>query len=89
MTDDQSPRDAQIIDEKALDGLAVAPPDPGAETPSSPQGDAGSDRAITDRLEGSPDDADAQLDRGLDESMDASDPPSAVLPAMRDRPAGN
>jgi hypothetical protein len=42
--------------------------------------DAGTDTDIMRRLKRNPTDADAQLDRGLDESMDASDPPSAMQP---------
>ncbi|NJC34631.1 hypothetical protein GGR88_002145 [Sphingomonas jejuensis] len=48
--------------------------------------DAGHDRSITERLRRSPDDADAKLDRGSDESMDASDPPSVTAPG-HDEPA--
>jgi hypothetical protein len=33
-----------------------------------------------------PADVDAQLDRGLDESMDASDPPAAVTPGDSGEP---
>lgn len=41
---------------------------------------AGQDLAIASALEADPEDTEAQLDQGLDESMDASDPPSAVQP---------
>lgn len=63
---------------EALDGLAVAPPDPGADADSTRprRGDAGHDDHLADR----DDDADARLDEALDESMDASDPPAAVQP---------
>lgn len=44
------------------------------------KGDAGSDESIEKRLNTNPANEDAQLDRGLDESMDASDPPSATRP---------
>ena len=43
-------------------------------------GDAGHDASIAERLEKNPSNVDAQLDRGLDESMDASDPPAATRP---------
>lgn len=49
-------------------------------------GDAGSDRSIEKRLKKDPRDEDAQLDRGLDESMDASDPPSAAHPGDSGEP---
>lgn len=38
------------------------------------------DEDINKRLEDNPDDADAKLDAGLDQSMDASDPPAIVQP---------
>lgn len=66
------------IDDEALDGLAVAPPDSDAETGDARArpGDAGRDNHLAD----DEDDTDAQLDEALDESMDASDPPAAVQP---------
>lgn len=83
------------IDPKALDGLAVAPPDPDqpdqAGTDNSdgageggsgqhPHQQAGQDLSIAERLARDPSCTEAQLDRGLDESMDASDPPSITQP---------
>ncbi|GAA0733239.1 hypothetical protein [Sphingomonas japonica] len=64
--------DTNPIDDRAMDSLSVAPPDPA--------GDAGTDRRIEKRVERDPDDEDAVLDRALDESMDASDPPSNTRP---------
>lgn len=64
------------MDKKALDSLAVAP-----------AGDAGQDRKIADRLKRSPEDSDARLDTALDESMDASDPPSSTQPVHSNDPA--
>jgi hypothetical protein len=49
-------------------------------------GDAGSDKSIEKRLRKDPSNEDAQLDRGLDESMDASDPPSATQPGDSGEP---
>ena len=46
-----------------------------------PQQDAGQDASIRERLERDPFDADAKIDEGSDESMDASDPPSAAIHA--------
>ncbi|RYE58596.1 MAG: hypothetical protein EOP20_05840 [Hyphomicrobiales bacterium] len=42
--------------------------------------DAGTDESITHRLERNPESKEARLDRGLDESMDASDPPASTQP---------
>lgn len=78
------------IDPKALDGLAVAPPDPDQAGADSGEGEGGSgqhphqqagqDLSIAERLARDPCCTEAQLDRGLDESMDASDPPSITQP---------
>lgn len=38
------------------------------------------DEELEEKLRRSPDDPDAKVDVGSDESMDASDPPSAVQP---------
>lgn len=38
------------------------------------------DEEINQRLEDHPEDPDAKLDAGLDQSMDASDPPATVQP---------
>lgn len=38
------------------------------------------DEDINKRLEDNPEDPDAKLDAGLDQSMDASDPPATVQP---------
>lgn len=51
-----------------------------------PRQDAGQDRSIEKRLKKDPENEEAQLDRGLDESMDASDPPSAALPGTSGEP---
>ena len=57
-------------------------------TPTKPRpGDAGQDTAIADRLEQDPQDEDAKLDHGLDESMDASDPPAITQPGHGSDPA--
>lgn len=72
------------IDRDALDGLSVAPGDDDVEDSRQ---QAGQDKSIARRLEKNPDSADAQLDNGLDESMDASDPPSSAQPGHRGDPA--
>jgi hypothetical protein len=74
------------IPDNALDHASVTPPDPAQQGAKSAQQDAGQDADIVQRLEDDPQDSDAQLDRGLDESMDASDPPSSTQPMQNDDP---
>jgi N utilization substance protein B len=70
--------DTQIIPEQDMERASVAP---GEQTPvTHPDQSAGQDTDIARRLKRDPTDPDAKLDRGLDESMDASDPPAAVVP---------
>lgn len=45
-----------------------------------PEQTAMQDEDIVARLINDPNDIDAQLDAGLDQSMDASDPPTAIQP---------
>jgi hypothetical protein len=71
------------IDERALDSMSVAPGKDDAPT----QGDAGADASIAQRLKQNPQDKDARVDEGSDESMDASDPISAVQPGRGNDPA--
>jgi len=73
------------IDQRALDSLSVAPNAGNQER--DPRQDAGQDKSITRRLEKNPDSDQAQLDNALDESMDASDPPSNTQPARSSEPA--
>ncbi len=51
-----------------------------------PEQRAGQDPDIAARLAADPTDVDAKLDAGLDESMDASDPPSMTAPHRREKP---
>jgi hypothetical protein len=67
------------IDQRALDSLSVAPNAGNQER--DPRQDAGQDKSIAKRLEKNPTSDQAQLDNALDESMDASDPPSNTQPA--------
>ena len=71
------------IDDRALDSLSVAP----ADYQGANQGDAGGDKSIGRRLEKNPASKEAQLDNALDESMDASDPPSTTQPGAGGEPA--
>jgi len=75
------------IDDRALDSMSVAP-NAGNQERDHRQ-DAGRDESITRRLEKNPDSADARLDAGLDESMDASDPPASTQPVHNTGPAAS
>ena len=46
--------------------------------------DAARDPSIDKRLQRDPSDPDAKVDAGSDESMDASDPPSAAAPGSQE-----
>lgn len=70
------------IDDRALDSLSVAP---AGDTPPS-RADAGTDRSIQRRLDRNPESKEARLDNALDESMDASDPPSSTQPIHNHQP---
>ena len=43
-------------------------------------------RELERKLKRNPDDQDAKVDVGSDESMDASDPPAAAQPGQKDEP---
>ena len=73
------------IDEQTLESLSVAPGEKPAATDDRQT--AGQDKSIAKRLEKNPASADARLDNALDESMDASDPPSLTHRVHRDDPA--
>jgi hypothetical protein len=45
------------------------------------------DPELEKKLKRNPDDLDAKVDVGSDESMDASDPPAASQPGTSDKPA--
>ena len=49
-----------------------------------PRQDAHQDKSIERRLQRDPSDADAKIDAGSDESMDASDPPAAAAPGSQE-----
>lgn len=51
------------------------------------RGDAGTDSSIEERLEKNPESKQARLDRALDESMDASDPPATTQPVHSHEPS--
>ena len=72
------------IDRSAIDSLSVAPGDDDTPPAQDPRQEAGQDKSIGRRLEKNPGSQDAQLDNALDESMDASDPPSNTQPAQNE-----
>lgn len=74
------------MDQRALDSLAVTPPNAGNQERDERQ-DAGQDRSIGERLAKNPENSDARLDNALDESMDASDPPASTQPVHSNGPA--
>ena len=88
------PDDGNQIDQDALDSLSVAPADDegsdgGSNQLRDPRQDAGRDASIAKRLERDPSSTEARLDNGLDESMDASDPPSSTQPVNNNEPAAS
>jgi hypothetical protein len=65
----------------AMDRMSVAPgPEDANERKPVHSADAGTDSSITERLQRNPESKEARLDRALDESMDASDPPASTQP---------
>ena len=76
------------IDDRALDSMSVAPEAPNAGIGErDPRQDAGQDESIARRLKKDPENVDAQLDNGLDETMDGSDPVSISQPGVSSEPA--
>jgi len=67
-------RDERVNDPKQHD----APPEPTLS--GAPE------KELEKRLKRNPDDQDAKVDVGSDESMDASDPPAAAQPGQSDDP---
>lgn len=92
MTDGTSTKTG--IDQAALDSLSVNPgpkDEAGSGSGSNNEGrteaqDAGRDESIQARLDKNPENPQARLDRALDESMDASDPPSTTQPVHSHEP---
>jgi len=56
------------------------------DRPPPPVGSADPDVELERKLKRNPDDDDAKVDVGSDESMDASDPPAAAQPGQKDNP---
>ncbi len=65
----------------AMEKMSVAPgPETDTSKPAVMASDAGTDESIAKRLARNPESKEARLDRALDESMDASDPPASTQP---------
>ena len=77
------------IDERALDAKTAAPAHPTTDRPAVGSADAGTDTSIAERLERNPESQEARLDRALDESMDASDPPASTQPVHSHEPVAS
>jgi hypothetical protein len=69
--------------------MSVVPPEDDADRDRGQQRDAGSDESIEQRLQKNPESKEARLDRALDESMDASDPPASTQPVHNHGPAAS
>jgi hypothetical protein len=65
---------------EANDAPIVAPAADDTKPAPAISADAGTDESIANRLYANPESKEARLDRGLDESMDASDPPASTQP---------
>lgn len=63
----------------AMDAMSVAP-EASNNAERDPRQDAGQDESIERRLRKNPESVEAQLDAGLDETMDGSDPVSVIQP---------
>lgn len=86
----------KMMDDKADDGLAVAPPPPGgAEGEREAQDDADAQNRVRPAMDADdiqdlasdPSDEDAKLDIALDETFPTSDPPSNTQPGKGKDPA--
>ncbi|MBM3927254.1 MAG: hypothetical protein FJ335_02175 [Sphingomonadales bacterium] len=73
------------IERTVAETMTVAPD--GDDADHGQRGDAGRDESIAERLEQNPENKDARLDRALDESMDASDPPATTQPIHNHAPS--
>lgn len=56
------------------------------QPPPAPVFSGDPEEVLEERLKAHPHDLDAKVDVGSDESMDASDPPSASQPGQKDHP---
>ena len=76
------------IQDSIDESISVAPGGDAQDTDiDRGQKDAGHDESIAERLQRDPESKEARLDRALDESMDASDPPASTQPVHNHQPA--
>jgi hypothetical protein len=73
--------------QETIDETMTVAPDGGGDDHGGAQKDAGHDESIAERLARNPESKEARLDRALDESMDASDPPASTQPVHNHQPA--
>ncbi|NCP12353.1 MAG: hypothetical protein GW859_10480 [Sphingomonadales bacterium] len=77
---DRKSKDEQLIDERRMDDMAVAPADPKGPAHSKPRADDdGMAQTPKEELEDADRDEE-NLEEGIEDSMDASDPPSSIQP---------
>jgi len=79
--------DTNMFDQKADDGLAVAPPPPGGAEGERDAVREGHDASDVAGLSENPSDEDAKLDVALDETFPTSDAPSNTQPGKGKDPA--
>jgi len=79
--------DTNMFDQKADDGLAVAPPPPGGTEGERDAVREGHDASDVAGLSENPSDEDAKLDVALDETFPTSDAPSNTQPGKGKDPA--
>lgn len=79
--------DTKMFDQKADDGLAVAPPPPGGAEGERDAVREGLDADDVAGLSENPSDEDAKLDVALDETFPTSDAPSNTQPGKGKDPA--
>lgn len=79
--------DTNMFDQKADDGLAVAPPPPGGAEGARDAVREGHDAGDVAGLSENPSDEDAKLDVALDETFPTSDAPSNTQPGKGKDPA--
>ena len=76
------------VDDRAMKSMSVAPPEPGADDKSAPKsGKEAKDMSTERELQRNPESKEARLDEAVEESMDASDPPSSTQPVHSTEPA--
>jgi hypothetical protein len=80
---------ALVLDVKPMEGCTMtdAKTDQKKKNPPAPTQSGEPDRELELKVKKHPEDEDAKVDLGSDESMDASDPSSATQPGSSSKPA--